>query len=551
MPIDPTQTNPVALQVTSRAVDTYVSPAQRSSGGLAQSLASALKDINPALQRYLAPREVPKAVQDSEEAQARAAILANPVTQLSAVKDNLVLAQDSPLRNKFYRHARGEEARSVAEAKLRASYAEAGLANTDDPTAFDNWAKQQVPALLKETGTEDADFLDGFAGGLQKVVDELRANNQKEVSTVIKTRQFDAYANTITSDIETEFEKAAAEGRDVNFDSLWTQANTTKDKLRLQQYPGGEASDFLGQTIATLAVRRVDYDMLEAFKDRDWTDPVTGKTVPGPFKGAKGKKLYEETVDKIGTNAYVVDQRRATIEKQKREEGGEKALAAVLPILLKGQSPPDSFLTALGSAYGVDSVAKVRSLVSASRTASDYVDPRLLAGYYAELNSSEGVDPQKFVNYWLPRIAADKQAVQAASDDLRAAGNSARRRDIESTRRATLDGYTELADAARLAGQPGGILSDIWGGIPGPAQLEIQAQYGRAFLAAKNQYAAQLDSSDPAERDKALEQLTKRMTNTLTRLTKYGTDAAKAASNPNGAPAIAPNVVNDDSEVPD
>jgi len=545
MPIEIQQQQPVALQVTARAVDTYVTPSQAATGGLAETLARSLKEINPALKKYFAPA---KPSEDPAAAGVVAAeILKNPVTELKSVKDNLILAQESPYRNTLYRHARGDEARAVATAKLRADYNESGLANTDDPKAFDAWVSQRTPALLEEVGTNDPNFLDAFAVGMVKTVDDLRAENQRQVSATIKTRQLDAYANTVTADIENEYERVSTESKtsgtlvEPNYDALWAQFNATKDKLRLQQYPGGEVSDFLGQTIATLAVRRVDVGLLDAFKDRDWTDPVTGKSVPGPFRGAKGKALYEATVDKIADNANTLEGRVSRREKQEREDLEAKVFGEFLPQLVEGRDISPTQAVIVGKLFGAEGLGRFRSTVAAARSGKDYVDPRVTAGFYAELNSPKGISPDRYVNYWLPRIASDKQAVQTSSDDVRANGLGEKRRQLESLRRQNLGGYDDLADGASKAGTPGGILGDLWGEVPSDAQLVIQADYGRAFTAAKNRYAALLDSPDPIVQDQGMKALRDRMVEVRERLTTYGTAAAAAVS-VNQKPPAAPSL---------
>jgi len=506
---DQQQQRRVGLEVNARAVDTYITPAQRQRGGTASALAEALKSLQPSLNRYLSG----SAKDDQTAVEARAKLLAaqNPLKELADVQKLEIPAGESPLFRKFYSATKGEEAAVLAETDILTRYRESS-ANFDpaDDAAFDKWLAEDQKAMVGLIEQKNPEFQIQFVDRVTGVYNSLRQQHRKDRHEALLQAELDSFGNTVGAEIEASFAAAAAAKTNPDLDAAWARINAGKDRMAFQQFDKSKIAKTVRDQITAVALNRADEDLLAAFRDKEWTDPVTKKPIPGPFTGAEGRAAYEKALGDIRSARYTMEEREWTKEKRDKEKLEGTVLSQVgAEIYTTGRVSP-KLLADLSSAFGPEAANKAVSALSGYRNVTRDVDPAFIAEFYKERSNGD-MTPQRFISYHLPRLAADPRMVQIAFDDFRSGRNGEAIRTQSQARDVQVPGYTfwQKQGAAPIK-EFGGFLGGF-AEAPGPVIARAQAEYLRSFQIVSDGLAAQLDSPDPKVRFAASGELSSQM----------------------------------------
>ena len=155
---------PKRLQVVARPTDSFVQPAVPAKSLGAKKLndiAKSLSQIQPSIRQYMRD-EIETVTQEEFEAGQRAR-LKNATNFKEAVETGLIDKTQSPWFMKGYNIQSGKAAGYNYDQALRTAYASSNIRNERDPETVEEFFSTFRTAWLADNGSDDNDFLDGFA----------------------------------------------------------------------------------------------------------------------------------------------------------------------------------------------------------------------------------------------------------------------------------------------------------------------------------------------------------------------------------------------------
>lgn len=295
------------LQPQAQPLDVYVPPAQRAPDDTLRSLAYALDSFQPVMdrkaaeQRAEAKRLAAEQAREQEEADKTRAqrqfVLDEANAELAQVAAGDRYPQESKYFRKMYAYQAGLTRALEESSKLTKEYEESGLANADNPEAFDAWMKERAAAAVGRY--EDPDEAAGALPVLQRTLAELRGTNERTVADNIVTGMANSAAQEVHTRLDQAFEAAAKEQRGFSAADVWPAINAMKDRGRFVGLPGETLNKLVVDAAVDKAIAYADPGILDEMSKQTWTDPKTGQSVPGPFSGAYYLGMKEDVAMRI------------------------------------------------------------------------------------------------------------------------------------------------------------------------------------------------------------------------------------------------------------